>query len=217
MVSPAMPSPLRRPELLSLGASPCCRAPLLDAPLRCARCARRFPLVDGRPVFLDHETPPHEGVAMEAQAAQRQRLRRRGLQGLTDRFRRATTASPFADDRAQIPLLVERVAPLLPGPLVLEIGAGEQYYRRDLEALGQLLVMDVSWYGPTDLLGDAHAIPLRDQSVDPICVIEVLEHLARPEAVLQRLHDAAHVGVVVDDQEPEAVVFDAVHEGPEGF
>jgi SAM-dependent methyltransferase len=131
-------------------------------------------------VFLEGEVPPHEGVGMEVQAAQRRGHRRAGLGGLADRLREATTAEVFADDRAQVPLLVERVKPLLPGPLVLEIGAGEQYYRRDLEALGRVLAMDVSWYGPTDLLGDAHAIPFRDESVDGICVIEVLEHLSRP-------------------------------------
>ncbi len=175
-----IPSSLRRPELLSLCASPCCHAMLLDAPLRCSRCERPFPVLDGRPAFLDGEIPPHEGIAMETQAAGRQGKRRGGLGGLADRLREATTADAFADDRAQLPLLVERVLPLLPGPLVLEIGAGEQYYRKTLEPLGNLLVMDVSWYGPTDLLGDAHAIPLRDQSVDAICVIEVLEHLSRP-------------------------------------
>lgn len=129
---------------------------------------------------MDGEVPSHVGVALDTQAASREGRRREGLRGLVDRFRERTTADTFADDRAQIPLLIDRVAPLLPGRRLLEIGAGEQYYRERLTALGDLITMDISWYGPTDLLGDAHAIPFRNESIDAICVVEVLEHLARP-------------------------------------
>lgn len=196
--------PLRHPERLSLYASPCCRAHLRDAPLRCAACGRRFLVADGRPVFLDgDQIPPHDGVAMETQAARRVGARRGGLRGLIDGLREATTADAFADDRAQIPLLVERVAPLLPAPLVLEIGAGEQYYRRDLEPLGELLTMDVSWYGPTDLLGDAHSIPFQDGSVGGICVIEVLEHLARPWVFFQEAARVLRPGGVLFGVTPQ--------------
>jgi SAM-dependent methyltransferase len=152
---------------------------------------------------MEREVPPHQGVALASQAASREGRRRPGLRGLADRFRSWTTADAFADDRAQIPLLADRVRPLLPGPRLLEIGAGEQYYRDVLAPLGDLITMDVSWYGPTDLLGDAHAIPFLDGSLDAICVVEVLEHLARPWVFFQEASRVLRPGGILFGVTPQ--------------
>src|SRR4051812_43375245 len=96
---------LHRPELLPLLRCPSCGGALGPAAslLECAGCGRRFPLADGRPILLANGAPEpakqNAVIAEQARARQPQQGERPGLRGLLDRFRRATTADIFADDR----------------------------------------------------------------------------------------------------------------------
>jgi SAM-dependent methyltransferase len=181
-----MTQKLQRPDLLPLLRCPACGGDLhLEAEplLNCAGCHRRFPLADGRPILLANGTPeqPKQNAVIEAQARQRQQEDRKGLRRTVDRFRQATTVDIFADDRQQVPLLVERIAALTPERgWVLDAGACEQYYRESLERLGPVIAMDISVYSATDVVGDCHALPFADGSLFAVSAIEVLEHLHRP-------------------------------------
>jgi SAM-dependent methyltransferase len=173
---------LRRPDLIGILACPSCRG-LLDGSLRCDGCGAEHDVVEGRPVLLTSGSgvPAKANEVLAAQARSRKGVVRSGLRGAIDRVREATTADLFGDDRTQVPLLVERVAPRLGSSArVLEVGAGEQYYRRDLEALGSIVAMDISLYGATDVIGDCHRLPFAASAFDAVCAVEVLEHLARP-------------------------------------
>jgi len=161
-------------------ACPSCRG-AIDPALRCQACGRIYDRSEGRPVLrLEGVVPRVEAQALEGQAAARKGQKRTGLGGLADRFREVTTAQIFADDTTQVKLLVDALEGKLPGRRVLEVGAGEQYYLEDLERLGEVVAMDVSVYGPTDVIGDCHALPFQQESFDAVCAIEVLEHLERP-------------------------------------
>jgi SAM-dependent methyltransferase/uncharacterized protein YbaR (Trm112 family) len=176
-------------DFYDLLACPVCNTPLGPG-LTCGPCARTFPVQDGRPILLRDPSlsPPKVNAVLDAQAAQRQGLRRSGLRGVADWIREATTASVFADDSVQVPMLVDRLQGTLPGNCIVEIGAGEQYYRRHLERLGRVIAADIAIYGATDLVADAHALPFRDGSVDALCVVEVLEHLERPWEFVREAH-----------------------------
>jgi ubiquinone/menaquinone biosynthesis C-methylase UbiE len=85
---------------------------------------------------------------------------------------------------------VWRLSDLPPGALVLETGFGGGQMRNWVEAHGlRYLGTDVStervheWLrdsGGADLLCDAHALPLRDATVDAVYAAAVYEHLAFP-------------------------------------
>jgi SAM-dependent methyltransferase len=177
---------LERPELLPLLCCPACGASLTPAAepfLGCAGCHRRFPLTQGRPVLLADGAPEQakQNVVIEAQAQQRQKAQRTGLRRAVDRFRQATTADIFADDRQQVPMLVERIEALTSERgWVLDVGACEQYYRASLERLGPVIALDISVYSATDVVADCHALPFAEGSLFAVSAIEVLEHLRRP-------------------------------------
>lgn len=171
-------------RLRSVAACPVCRGSL-DADWRCEHCARSFSLVDGRPALMADPRMAagvaKDNVVVQSQARAREGTRRAGLRGLADRVREAVTADLFADDRTQVRALVDAVEGSLPHGLpVVDVGACEQYYRRDLERLGPVLALDVALYGATDVIADAHAMPFRDSSLGGIVVVEVLEHLKQP-------------------------------------
>jgi SAM-dependent methyltransferase len=193
---------LLRPELLPLFRCPGCGGPLgADAApgLDCQRCGQRFPLERGRPVLLvdAQPVPSKENAAIDAQAKQRQGVKRRGLHGVVDRFRRATTADVFADDRRQVPLLVDRVSALTAERgWVLDVGACEQYYRDSLERLGPVIAMDISLYAATDVVGDCHALPFSNGSLFAVSAIEVMEHLRQPWRFTQEVARALRPGGV---------------------
>jgi SAM-dependent methyltransferase len=186
-MSVATPLGLERSVVRTVIACPKCKGELTNT-LECASCGSAFANLEGRPVLLRDGTLPSakRNAVIEHQAAVRSGTRRRsGVRGWADAVREVTSAGIFGDDATQVRLLVDKVKPLLDPigdrrPVVLDVGACEQYYREELLRLGDVIAMDISVYGPTDIIGDCHALPLRDRSVDVICAVEVLEHLRHP-------------------------------------
>jgi SAM-dependent methyltransferase len=66
-----------------------------------------------------------------------------------------------------------------------------------LERLGTLVALDISLYGATDVIGDCHRLPFRDEAFDAICAVEVLEHLARPWVFFEEAHRVLRPGGVL--------------------
>lgn len=78
------------------------------------------------------------------------------------------------------------------GALLLDIGSGTgawvwarrfRHFRLDIEARG-----------PVEMLGDAHALPVRAGTVDLVLMLEVLEHVRDPRAVLGEVHRVLRPG-----------------------
>lgn len=172
----------RRVALLrSIVACPACHGRLVD--WRCDACDRTYAFAEGRPVLLERGDVdvPKVNAAVASQAAAREGRSRGGLGALADKVRAATTAKLYGDDRNLVPGLVDELVGTLPSAsVVLDVGACEQYYRADLERLGEVVAMDIALYGATDVIGDCHRLPFADASLGAISAIEVLEHLARP-------------------------------------
>lgn len=169
-------------EIASLLVCPTCHGDL-EQLSRCRSCGRAFGQVAGIPALcVDAETfAPKVNAAMDHHVSVRQRTRRTGLRRIVDRAREATSTTVFGDDRTQVDLLTKQVASLAPTPgLLLDVGGGEQPYRTMLERLGRVVTLDVSPYGVTDVIADGHTMPFRDDSLDAISIISVLEHLERP-------------------------------------
>ena len=77
---------------------------------------------------------------------------------------------------------------------ILDLGCGNQPYRRYLTGVGQYVGLD---YPPTreclessvkpEVHGDARTLPFADHSFDGVLCFQVLEHVDRPETVLKEM------------------------------
>jgi ubiquinone/menaquinone biosynthesis C-methylase UbiE len=69
-----------------------------------------------------------------------------------------------------------------PGSTVVLLGSGTPAEKRHLQALGfRVVSLDINpTYAGVDVIGDAHALPFREASIDCIATFQVLEHLKLP-------------------------------------
>ena len=88
---------------------------------------------------------------------------------------------------------MEQMSTMLGGKHVLDIGCGEQEIRSYLSADTIYYGLDyyetaTHWYNTRpDVYGDAQALPVANGSVDAVLLMDVLEHLPRPEACLEEI------------------------------
>lgn len=78
------------------------------------------------------------------------------------------------------------ILPRLNGP-VLDVGAGEQPYRRYLKDGEEYVSMDLSEDRASDITGSVLSIPLDDDSFDGIICTEVIEHVDDPQSAIREL------------------------------
>ncbi len=76
---------------------------------------------------------------------------------------------------------------LLPKGKVLDLGTGRYWnYREKIEALTYHTI-DIRKEVEPDIVGDAHCIPLEDESVDIVIATELLEHCHTPQKVINEI------------------------------
>jgi SAM-dependent methyltransferase len=106
------------------------------------------------------------------------------------------------------------------GGIVLDIGCADAKPRRYLAAGAQYVGVDhystaKGWYGTRpDLYADAEALPLADASVDHSLLLDVLEHIPRPDRCLAELQRTLKVGGSLTIQVPFLY---PVHDAPLDF
>jgi len=113
---------------------------------------------------------------------------------------------------------VELLLALLPeSPLVLVVGGGTLgngvdaiYADRRTRVIG----FDIYSSPLTQLIADAHHIPLADASVDAVLVQAVIEHVLDPGQVVSEIHRVLRVGGLVYAETP---FMQQVHAGPYDF
>lgn len=177
---------------LANGLFACCDCGAeLEEFARCTACGRTFALRDGRPALFPEQ--PRDAVwripvaAFDPGAIPRDRTYR-----YPDRSGQEASGV-YHLDRAH-----EDVLNGLPkGSLVLEIGCGGGQMRKWVKDRGlDYLGTDVSvervhdWlaqHGGPDILCDAHALPIRSNSVDAVYAVAVWEHLAFPQLAAQEV------------------------------
>lgn len=147
----------------------------------CSGCGRRFAVAAGQaPVLLPKQSP----VVLEAGG---------DLAGLAARYRVALMRSGRKFPQNLLPQtsaysltdVVERRA-LTESPesgVVLHLGCGH----RKLPTSRPIVELDISLSPQTNVLGDAHALPLADRSVSAVVSHNVLEYLERPPEVAREI------------------------------
>lgn len=139
--------------------------------LNCTGCAQSFPMVRGTPCLLpvsmlevdasDSTVSPPDGITEHSKGGE-YHWEAFGIEDLLP----ATGA-----DRE-----------------VLLVGCGDAGERSRLEGMGfRVTGFDIYWSPGTDFLGDAHRIPLADESYDLIITMQVLEHLHSPWVAVEEM------------------------------
>jgi SAM-dependent methyltransferase len=102
-------------------------------------------------------------------------------------------------------------------PNILIIGGGvvganvdELYVAEDVD----LLAFDMYQSPLTQFMGDAHSIPLADESVDGVLIQAVLEHVLEPRVVVEQIHRVLRTDGIVYADTP---FLQQVHDGPYDF
>jgi len=187
---------MRPAAIGGLLACTACQSPLgqpEDSELVCTRCGRVTPhLTDGRWDFRlgpddqlsyrRHYSPRSYAKALEMPLCMERPSSspRNGFDGLV----------PVHLTPAQVSYLPEGRA----GQIALDLGCGHGQQRAILEKLGYAVyAVDFEGAAADDLV-DAHALPLRDDSVDLIMSIAVLEHLADPFRAVSEVHRVLRAG-----------------------
>jgi SAM-dependent methyltransferase len=163
------------------------------------------------PAPFVHGSPVTSALAATARATgtRRQRTLRRSV-ALLRAFRREqsdpdTFYGMLAADA--VSLLGERV-PLV-GSLVLDVGAGAGYLSGALRTAGASCCMidpglaELTWRGTVPenaVLGDGYRLPCRTGGADLVVCSNMLEHVARPFAVIDELARVARPGGHGDDR-----------------
>jgi SAM-dependent methyltransferase len=210
-------------EVESLLVCPRCRSALMaDPPGR--RCAspgcplsapRSFAAAGRWPVLVDFEhsilTPGDLLAAPDGAAPQR---RRWSIERVPRRLRWWWKPPNLVAARN-----IQKLLELLPGdaPLLLVIGGGtvgngvEAIYG---DARVRLVAFDIYASPLTQLIADAHQIPLADGSVDAVLIQAVLEHVLDPGRVVAEIHRVLRPAGLVYAETP---FLQPVHAGPYDF
>lgn len=181
----------------------------------CDLAAQPFPSAGGQPVLIDFETSIfHPDAFMDGRGASPPRddtgrgfasTMRALIWGGKNRV-----APRIADD------LSARLKGRRPRAKLLVIGGGavgagvEKLYDGSIDITG----MDVYASPHTRFVGDAHSIPLRDESVDAVWIQAVLEHVLEPALVVEEIHRVLKPGGFIYADTP---FIQQVHEGAFDF
>lgn len=153
----------------------------------CDTCDKRFPIVDGVPVFIDDESSvfsTQEYVGRSAYAGAGYGRGRNGPRALYRRTIRWLSESgpeqPGIDGRTAI----EFVAREKPSPRILVVGAGHQVY----DEKHDITYTDVAFGGHVNCICDAHGLPFPAERFDLVIAVAVLEHVADPRQCIAEIH-----------------------------
>jgi SAM-dependent methyltransferase len=196
-------------DVVPLLRCPRCGRAVVAGPdaFRCAdpACPRSapgsFPMVDRWPVLVDFERSVLDRESLTTPSSVRAELHR----SRTDRLPRSVRRiwkPPNRTARANL----RRLLSLLGRPArVLVVGGGSLGNGvEDLYATAGVEVVGFDLYGSdlTQLVADAHAIPLADGCVDAVVVQAVLEHVLDPGRVVAEIHRVLRPGGPVYAETP---------------
>jgi SAM-dependent methyltransferase/uncharacterized protein YbaR (Trm112 family) len=181
-------------------ACPYCHAALEDGAgvLTCASCQRRFPVADGRPDLrptdeLTATVEFHVGSDDVTPEASVFRVLRRRPDSHYPVEQVATDVTHRYGNRLT-PELLSYFPTTSDGGLMLDLGSGDGQFADLAPGTGlDYVSMDVVPDG-ADVLGDAHALPFLDGSIDFVLAFSVLEHLRYPPVALHEVRRVLRPG-----------------------
>lgn len=173
-------------------------------------------MVSGKPALVDFENSVLEADRLHATGGASE-YGRKGLgPKLFELLYGRNRVAPVAVER-MVDELRDSCAALGRRPRILVIGGGavgnglEAFYA---DTTIDIVAFDIYMSPNVQFIGDGHAIPLADGSIDGVVVQAVLEHVLQPEIVAAEIHRVLRMGGIVYADTP---FMQQVHEGPFDF
>lgn len=205
------------PDLLARLRCPVCASALRredDALLCEGSCGTRFPVVDGVPVLVNDA----RSIFSISDFVERREtyfptstpLRRLGARILPSLGTNLRARENYRAFLQALPRGGRRPVVLVIGGGILGEGMEELAASADIE----LLDTDIAFAPRTQLVCDAHDLPLQDGAVDGVIAQAVLEHVTDPARCVEEIHRVLSPGGVVYAETP---FMQQVHSGPYDF
>lgn len=187
---------------LSLLACPQCKEPLAQSAdaLRCERCGKSFSMENGVPIFLPRSE--QRGVQSHRGRTPAWKKLLKFLEPPHHSLYFGTLRSSVGEGRELLELLGA-----LREAKILNIGS----LSKDLKKLHPNIInLDIFRYPNIDVVGDAHALPFRDSSIDVVLFKNVLEHIREPAVAMAEIDRVLAVGGILYMKLPFLQPFHAV-------
>jgi SAM-dependent methyltransferase len=205
IICPRCASPVRH----EVGRWRCTGAP-------CRYADEPFPAVSGIPALVDFEHSVLDADRLLAVEGASEVHRSRYQRALGRLQHPANTTAP-AQVARMLELLGAGDATADQRPRILVIGGGTVGAGLDglyADPTVDLICFDVYASPVVQFIGDGHAIPLADGSIDGVVIQAVLEHVLEPTVVTKEIHRVLRSGGIVYADTP---FLQQVHEGPYDF
>lgn len=185
------------------------------APMPINASALTYPIVEGVPILVDfHRSVLHADETIASAGASK--IERHEYRGLAARVKRLISP-PKEGTRRNVARFVERLKALSARPRVLVVGGGSvgQGMRPlyDDPAIS-VVAFDIYASPHVHFVGDAHQMPLADDTFDGLVAQAVLEHVLEPRIVAEEIWRVLRLGGIVYAETP---FMQQVHEGPYDF
>lgn len=202
-ICPRCASPVRR----EAGAWHCAGA-------SCVYADEPFPVVAGIPALVDFERSVLDADRLRSEAGASE-VRRSPVAGVLRRLLHPANTTAPANVARMVQLLKADGRGRKPRLLVIGGGTvGDGLADLYADPAVDLISFDVYASPVTQFIGDGHAIPLADGSVDGVVVQAVLEHVLEPTVVAAEIERVLRVGGIVYADTP---FLQQVHEGAYDF
>lgn len=182
-----------------------------------AQCPLRrqqpFPILDGQPVLVDFGSSVLDKAATIQSRGAPLIRRRGGWQRKMSRFvfgdkpKSSKNAGRFLE---QLKKKDHDLVVLVIGGAT--VGRGSELLYRDDRV--KIISLDVYRSEHTDLVADAHSLPLLEGAIDGVWIQAVLEHVLSPKQVVAEIYRVLRPGGIVYAETP---FMQQVHEGPYDF
>jgi ubiquinone/menaquinone biosynthesis C-methylase UbiE len=173
-----------------------------------------YPVLDGKPVLVDFSSSVLSPDVLRASAAGSP-IERPKIRSGRSLFKRMLSPEKKST-RDNIAKLMESLPPQRSSS-VLVIGGGTIGQGTDALydcPMARVIALDIYQTANTQLIADAHHIPLCDEAVDAVVIQAVLEHVIDPQGVVDEIWRVLRPGGIVYAETP---FLQHVHEGAYDF
>lgn len=202
---------------------PRCASPVrcADGPWRCTGVSCRyaeeaFPTVSGVPALVDFEQSVLDAERLRASRGASQ-VGRSKLSHIVNRLIHPPNTTASVEVARMLELLRADAAADGRRPRILVIGGatqGDGLAALYADSTVDLIAFDIYVSPLVQFVGDGHAIPLADGSVDGVIIQAVLQHMLEPTVVAREIHRVLRGGGIVYADSP---FLQQVCEGPYDF
>ncbi len=165
--------------------------------ITCQQCKTKYPVIDGVPVLFSKESAKLFSPQFQSASGQKMVEEYSGKTTLVKRIKNLFTIPHLGFDildRKKFHSIVTHKEN--PNYIILNIGGGPK--REDKNVLN----LNIDTFPNVEIVGDAHNLPFKSNSLDGVMIIAVLEHLHNPSKAVEEIYRVLKKGGYVYAETP---------------